>query len=123
MFIVRTGAIIIDFSKAVNLVPRDKLLTKIAATGVDLKVVVWVKEFLLGRSQRVRVDGQLSEEVRVTSGVPQGSVSGPLLFLTYVNDIWRNMECNIWLFADDCIIYRQIMDSSDTDRLQTDQTD
>ena len=82
-----------------------------------------VKEFLLGRSHRVRVEGQLSEEVRVPSGVPQGSVSGPLLFLTYVNDIWRNMECNIRLFADDCIIYRKIMDSSDTDRLQTDQTD
>ena len=82
-----------------------------------------VKEFLLGRSHRVRVEGQLSEEVRVPSGVPQGSVSGPLLFLTYVNDIWRSMECNIRLFADDCIIYRKIMDSSDTDWLQTDQTD
>ena len=123
MFMVRTGAIIIDFSKADNLFPRDRLLTKIAATGVDLRVVVWVKEFLLGSSQKVRVDGQLSEEVRVPSGVPQGSVSGPLLFLTYVNDIWRNMECNIRLFADDCIIYREIMDSSDTDRLQTDQRD
>ena len=123
MFMVRTGAIIIDFSKADNLFPRDRLLTKIAANRVDLRVFVWVKGFLLGRSQRVRVEGQLSEEVRVPSGVPQGSVSGPLLFLTYVNDIWRSMECNIRLFADDCIIYRKIMDSSDTDRLQTDQTD
>ena len=113
---VRTDAIIIDFSKAFDLVPHDRLLTKIAATGVDLRVVVWVKEFLLGRSQRVRVDGQLSEEVRVTSGVPQGSVLGPLLFLAYVNDIWRNIESNIRLFADDCIIYRKIMDSSDIDR-------
>jgi len=84
-----------------------------------LRVVVWVKEFLLGRSQRVRVDGQLSEEVRVTSGVPQGSVLGPLLFLAYFNDIWRNTESNIRLFAGDCIIYRKITDSSDIDKLQT----
>jgi len=85
-----------------------------------LRVVAWVKEFLLGCSQRVRVDWQLSEEVRVTSGVPQGSVLGPLLFLAYVNDIWRNIESNIQLFADDCIIYRNIMDSNDIDKLQTD---
>jgi len=91
-----------------------------AATGVDLRVVVCVKELLLGRSQRVRVDGQLSEEVRVTSGVPQGSLLGPLLFLAYVNDIWRNTESNIRLLAGDCIIYREIKDSSDIDKLQTD---
>jgi hypothetical protein len=54
--VVRTEAIIIDFSKAFDLVPHDRLLTKIAATGVNLRVVVWVKEFLLGCSQRVRVD-------------------------------------------------------------------
>ena len=110
MFRVRTDAIIIDISKAFDLVPHDKLLTKIASTGVDLMVVVWVKEFLLGRSQRVRVDRQLSEEVRTTLGVPQGSILGPLLFLTYVNDIWRNTESSIRLFTDDCIIYRKIMD-------------
>jgi len=50
---VRTDAIIIDFSKAFDLVPHDRQLTKIAATGMDLRVVVWVKEFLLGCSQRV----------------------------------------------------------------------
>ena len=84
-----------------------------------MRILVWVKEFLLGRSQRVRVDGQISEEVRVTSGVPQGNVLGPLLFLAYVNDIWRNNESNPRLFADDCIIYREIMDSSNIDKLQT----
>ena len=117
---VRTDMIIIDFSKAFSLVPHDRLLMKTMATGVDLRVVVRVKEFLLGLSQRVRIDRQLSEEVKVTSGVPQGSVLGPLLFLAYVNDIWRNAESNIWLFADDCIMYRKIMDSSDIDKLQMD---
>ena len=51
--------------------------------------------------------------------MPQRSVIGPLLFLVYVNDIWRNTESNIRLFADDCIIYRKITDSSDIDNLQT----
>ena len=87
---------------------------------MDLRVVVWVKEFLLGRSQSVRVDRQLPEEVRVTSGVPQRSVLSPLFFLAYVKDIWRNNESNIRLFADDCITYRIIMGSSDTGKLQTD---
>ena len=66
---VRTDAIVFDFSKAFNLVPHDRLLTKIAGTGVDWRVVMLIKEFLLGRSQRVRVDWQLPEEVSVTSGV------------------------------------------------------
>jgi hypothetical protein len=78
------------------------LLTKIAATGVDLRVVVWVKEFLSGCSQRSGVEGQLSEEIRVNSGVRQESVLGPLLFLAYVGDIWRNIESNIRLLEDDC---------------------
>jgi len=52
--------------------------------------------------------------------VPHGSVSGPLLFLAYVKDIWRKVESNIWLFADDCITYRKITGSSDIDKLQTD---
>jgi len=59
------------------------------------------KEFLLGRLQGIGVEGKLSKEVRVTSGVPQESVLGPLLFLAYVNDICRNTESNIRLFADD----------------------
>ena len=97
-----------------------RLLTKIANLGVDSRVVVWIREFLLGRMQRVRVGGQLSAEVRVTSGVPQGSVLGPLLFLAIVYDIWRNMESTIRLFADDCIIYRKIMNNVDMEKLQKD---
>jgi hypothetical protein len=59
----------------------------------------------------------MSEEVRVTSGETQGSVLDPFLFLAYVYDIWRNIESTIRLFADDCIIYRKIMNDSDTEKL------
>ena len=79
-----------------------------------------MREFLLGRTQRVRVGGHLSAEVTVTSAVPPGSVLGPLLFLAYVNDIWGNMESTIRLFADDCVIYRKIINNADIEKLQKD---
>ena len=106
-------AITIGFSKAFNLVPHDRLLTKLAASGMDSRVVVWVREFPVGHTQRVRVGGQLSKEVKVTSGVPQGSVLGPLMFLVYVNDIWRNIDLCIGFFTDDCVIWRKIINEND----------
>jgi hypothetical protein len=106
------------FFKGILFVPHDRLLTKIAETGLELRVVLWAKKFLLGRSQMVRVDGKYSEEVRITSGVSHGSVLGPLLFLAYVNDIWRNTESNIRLFADVCIIYRKINDIGDIENFR-----
>jgi len=101
----RIDAIEVDFSKAFDSVPHDRLLMKIAISGVDSRVVAWVREFLLGRTQTDRVRGQLSEEVRVTSDVEQGSILGHLLFPAYVSDIWRNIVSTIRLFADDCVIY------------------
>ena len=74
----RLDAIIIDFSKAFDLVHHDRLVKKLQPSGVDSRVVVWIREFLIDRSQRVRIGRHYSEEVRVTSGVPQGSVLGPL---------------------------------------------
>ena len=73
------------------------------------------------RPHAVMVDGKISEEVRLTSGVPQGSVLGPLLFPAYVNHTWRNTESTIRLFADDCVICRKIIKSEDMDKLKKDQ--
>jgi len=87
---------------------------------LDSRVVVCIREFLKDRSQRIRVGSPYSEEDRVASGIPQGSVLGPLLFLTYVNDIWRNIESKIRLFAEDCIIYRKMFNINDVEKLQTD---
>jgi hypothetical protein len=106
--------------KAFGQVPHDRLLKKISDSGMDPRVVVWIREFLLDHSQRVGVGGQLSDEVRMTSGIPQGSVLGPLLFLAYINDICRNIESKIRIFTDDCIKYRKIVNNYDVEKLQTD---
>ena len=113
-------AIIIDFSKAFDLVPHDRLLTKLAISGVDTRVVVWVRELLVGRTQKVTVGRHLSKEVKINSGVPQGSVLRPLLFLVYVSDIWRNVDSNIRIFADEFIIYKKITNKNDIENLQKD---
>ena len=87
---------------------------------MDSRVVVWVREFLLDRTQRVRERGQLSKEIKVTSRVPQGSVLGPLLFLVYVNNIWWNIDWSIRLFADSCIIYKKVTNKNNIENLQKD---
>jgi hypothetical protein len=76
---VGTDAIIIDFSKVFDLVPRNRLLTKLAASDVDWRIVVWVWNFLVGRTRGVTIGGQLSKEVKVTSGVPQRKRFGPIV--------------------------------------------
>jgi hypothetical protein len=81
--------------KALDLFPHDQLLAKIVASGVDSRVLVWVRKFLLGCAQRARLEGQLSDKVRVMSEVPKGSILGPLLFLAYIKDNWRYTEPTI----------------------------
>jgi hypothetical protein len=83
---------------------QDRLRMKLANSDVDPRVFVCVREFLVGRTQRVRVAGQLSKGVKVTSGVPQWKVLCQLLFVVYINYIWRNIDWKLRLFADECIM-------------------
>jgi len=116
----RTDVAIFDFSKAFDSVPHRRLLAKIDSYGIRGSTLDWIRSFLSNRSQRVVVNGSQSTWLPVTSGVPQGTVLGPLLFLLYINDISDNIKSEIRLFADDCILYRKITSDHDTIQLQED---
>ena len=113
-------AILLDFAKAFDKVPHKRLLSKLTSYGITGNKHNWVTSFLSNRKQRVSVNGALSDITDVTSGVPQGSVLGPILFLLYINDINENVQSSIRLFADDSIIYRKINANIDHQILQTD---
>ena len=112
--------ILLDFSKAFDTVPHQRLLTKLAHYGIQGDVHRWIDSWLTRCTQRVVVDGESSDFVKVMSGVPQGTVLGPLMLLLYINDISDNLTLHIRLFADDCIIYRTISSTSDSIHLQED---
>ena len=82
--------------------------TPITAYGINCLVNDWLRHFLVGRVQRVVIEGETSSWLNVTSGVPQGSILGPLLFLIFINDIPSSVDCNIDLFADDSFLHKQI---------------
>ena len=113
-------AIYMDCQKAFDSVPIQRLLKKIEAVGIQGKVLDWIGQFLVGREQRVVLRGTTSDWVEVLSGVPQGSVLGPVLFLIYVNDIVLNIDSSIKLFADDAKLFRPMGSSSDARALQSD---
>jgi len=129
--------LVLDFSKAFDTVPHQRLLGKLHHYGIrnqpttedsqpthqqDQRLHDWFKNWLCGRSQQVILEGKTSKHCLVTSGVPQGTVLGPLCFLVYINDIGNDIssKTSLKLFADDSLLFREISGSDDSGQLQKD---
>ena len=112
----------LNFLRLLTLFPTKKLCLKLDLIGIHGKVLTWIESFLTNRQQRVLVDNHSSQWSSVSSGVPQGFILGPLLFLIYVNDISYNLSSPTRMFADDCTLSRENKCRDDCVELQKDLT-
>jgi hypothetical protein len=117
---IGVDVIYLDFQKAFDSVPHKRLISKLIAYGIGGSVIKWITDFLYKRKMRVYLNGAYSKWTDVISGVPQGSVLGPLLFLIYVNDIPEDLLCKVKLFADDTKLWNKIVKIEDTEKIKRD---
>ena len=116
----QVDVLFLDFSKAFDKVPHKRLLYKLNYYGICGPYLEWIEQFLTDRTQQVVVENKFSALTPVISGVPQGSVLGPLLFLLFINDLPISIDSLVKLYADDVLMYRSINDVSDHQILQDD---
>ena len=112
--------IYLDFQKAFDKVPHQRLLLKLKAHGIGDSITDWIEQWLTDRRQQVVVDGDVSNWKSVLSGVSQGSVLGPILFLIYINDLDDSITSNVLKFADDTKLFRKVNTDGDKQHLQND---
>ncbi len=118
---VQTDMIVMDFAKAFDKVSHSRLMLKLHWLGVRGNTHRWIQDFLTDRSQRVVLDHDSSEVAPVTSGMPQGTALGPVLFLVYIYDLSdRVKHSTVHLFADDCVLQKEIRTTADAEALQQD---
>jgi len=112
--------IYLDFQKAFDKVPHGRLLQKLKAHGISGKIINWIKNWLSDRKQRVVINGICSSFIAVISGVPQGSILGPLLFVIFINDLDDGVINKILKFADDTKIVAKVATDEQIKVLQSD---
>ena len=112
--------IYLDFRKAFDTVPHKRLLIKLKAHGIGEHLCSWIENWLTNRKQRVVINGEASDWLHITSGVPQGSVLGPLLFLLYINDLDCGIVSRLSKFADDTKLGGKVVTRDDCDAIQRD---
>ena len=115
---IQVDMAILDFSKAFDTVPRDHLLVKMEFYGIQGPLLKWTASFLTTRSQSVLVEGKYSKPGKVLSGVSQGTVLGPLLFLIHINDLHSVVTSQVRLFVDDCLMHCPVQSLADQLALQ-----
>ena len=117
---MQVDTVYLDFRKAFDSVPHKRLLQKVKSYGISGQILKWLQNFLDGRRQRVVLNGRQSEWKQVLSGVPQGSILGPILFIIFINDLPEVVGSMCKIFADDCKLYGSISSRADQDQLQED---
>ena len=117
---LQTDLCILDFAKAFDKVGHKRLLEKLTWYGISGRPNRWIKSFLAERIQSVVLDGISSNSASMLSGVPQGSVLGPCVFLLYINDIVENLRGTVRLFADDTMTYMVVRSEKDARCFQRD---
>ena len=114
------NTIYFDFAKAFDSVIHERWLGKLKSYGINGKVLEWIKAFLSHRRQIVNVNGMKSDPATVLSGIAQGSVLEPILFVIHINDLPEVVKCGTYLFTDDTKIFQQITTKENALQLQSD---